>query len=275
MPWTSAAFLAGSWAICGLPPLNGFVSEWFIYIGSFRALGLFQWPWSLGILTALAIIGALALACFAKAYGAVFQGTPRTRVAERAHESPRSMLIPMGILAAACAIIGMAPMLFAPALDRVVGSLGGDTALPRLAWLISLPSLTVLALLLLGSAWLLWRWLGPVAPRGPLPTWDCGYVAANARMQYTASSFADGLVGGMRWVLWPKAHGGEVSGTFPKDQAFDSHVPDPVLDRAADPVFRVLALGASFLRFFQGGHVHLYLLYVLLTLLALLLWMVV
>ena len=95
MPWTSAAFLVGSWAICGLPPLNGFVSEWLIYLGSFRALGFFQWPWSLVVLTALALIGALAMACFAKAYGAVFQGSPRTEAAGAAHESPRSMLVPM------------------------------------------------------------------------------------------------------------------------------------------------------------------------------------
>ena len=132
MPWTSAAFLAGSWAISGLPPLNGFVSEWFIYLGSFRALGFFRWPWSLVVLTALALIGALAMACFAKAYGTVFQGSPRTEAAGAAHESPRSMLVPMGILAGACASIGLAPMLMAPALDRVVAALseGTDRAAP-------------------------------------------------------------------------------------------------------------------------------------------------
>ena len=274
MPWTSAAFLAGSWAICGLPPLNGFVSEWFIYLGSFQSLGFFRWPWSLGILTALALIGALALACFAKAYGTVFQGSPRTQAAEAAHEAPRSMLIPMGILAAACAIIGLAPMLMAPALDRVVASLGEGAGIQRLSLLVNLPRLTLLALVMLGSALLLWRWLRPVQPGGILPTWDCGYAVSNPRMQYTASSFAEGLVGGLRWALWPKSHGGQVTGSFPVDRPFESHVPDPVLDRLANPVFRFLAMGASLLRFFQGGQLHLYLLYVLLTLLTLLLWMV-
>jgi hydrogenase-4 component B len=226
------------------------------------------------VLTALAIIGALALACFAKAFGAVFQGTPRTQAAALAQEAPPSMLIPMGLLAAACALIGLAPMLFSSTLDRVVGALGGGAGLPRLALLVSLPSLSLLALLMLVVGWLLWRWLKPAAPGGALPTWDCGYAAANPRMQYTASSFADGLVGGLRWVLLPRSHGGAVTGAFPRAEAFESHVPDPVLDRIANPVFRGLAVGASFLRFFQGGHVHLYLLYVLLTLLALLLWMV-
>jgi hydrogenase-4 component B len=274
MPWTSAAFLAGSWAISGLPPLNGFVSEWFIYLGSFRALGYFRWPWSLVILTALALIGALAMACFAKAYGAVFQGSPRTEAAGAAHESPRSMLLPMGILAGACALIGLAPMLLAPALDRVVAAMSEGAGLQPLSLLVHLPSLTILALTLLGSALLIWRWLRPLDPRGTQPTWDCGYAASNPRMQYTASSFADGLVGGLGWVLWPKSHGGKVAGCFPVDRPFESHVPDLVLDRLANPAFRTLSTGATLLRFFQGGKVHIYLLYVLLTLLTLLLWMV-
>jgi hypothetical protein len=66
-----------------------------------------------------------------------------------------------------------------------------------------------------------------------------------------------------------------VAGSFPVDQPFHSHVPDPVLERAADPTFRFLSAGATLLRVFQGGQLHLYLLYVLLTLLLLLLWMVV
>jgi hydrogenase-4 component B len=184
------------------------------------------------------------------------------------------MLVPMGILAAACAAIGLAPMLLAPALDRVVATLGEGADLPRLSLLVSLPHLSLLALVLAALALLLWRWLRPSHQGGTQPTWDCGYGAANARMQYTASSFADGLVGGLRWVLWPRSHGGEVAGNFPVDRPFESHVPDPVLDRAADPFFRGLASGAALLRFVQGGHLQLYLLYVLLTLLVLLLWMV-
>jgi hypothetical protein len=170
-------------------------------------------------------------------------------------------------------------MLVAPALDRVVAAMGDGAGLQPVALLGNLPRLSLLALLLLVLALLLWHWLRPLATapdlRADLPTWDCGYAAANPRMQYTASSFAEGLVGGLRWVLWPKVHGGKVAGSFPVDRPFHSQVPDPVLDRAADPTFRFLAAGATLLRVFQGGQLHLYLLYVLLTLLLLLLWMVV
>jgi len=279
MPWTSGAFLAGSWAICGLPPLNGFVSEWLIYLGAFRGLGLGRQGWPVVILLSLALIGALALACFAKAFGAVFLGLPRTDAAARAHEAPRSMLLPMGLLALACLAIGVAPILFAPALGRVADAMGPATgaALPALA---GLPMISVVALVLGLLALLLWRWLRPMSPMPPtshdgdLPTWDCGYAAPEARMQYTASSFADGLVRGLRWVLRPVVHLPKVSGWFPRPTRYESHVPDPVLDRAAAPGLRLTVRGAALLRVAQGGALPVYLLYVLLTLLVLLVWMV-
>ena len=240
-------------------------------------LALSRWPWSVGVLAALALIGALALACFAKAFGAVFLGMARTPAAEGVHESPRSMLVPMGVLVLACALIGLAPALVAPALDRVVAALGPPAAagLPALSGLASLSLLSLLALAFLGLALVLGLWLRPRRRDATLPTWDCGYAAPSARMQYTASSFADGPVSGLRWVLLPRIHRGRVRGLFPGPAHYESHVPDPVLDRAAAPALRLSARGLSLLRFVQGGHLPVYLLYVLFTLLTLLVWMVV
>lgn len=273
MPWTSGAFLVGSWAICGLPPLNGFVSEWFIYLGSFRAMALSRWPWSVGVLTALALIGALALACFAKAFGAVFLGTPRSPASAGAQEAPLGMRLPMGILAGACLLIGVFPMALAPALDRAVAAFG--PGLPGISGLAGLPMLTALALTLVALALLLGRWLGRRPAPGNLPTWDCGYAQPVPRAQYTASSFADGLVTGARWVLFPKILAARVRGLFPKSAHYESHVPDPVLDRALDPAFRLGFRGFTALHVFQTGQLAIYLLYVLLTLLFLLIRMVV
>ncbi|HJW43943.1 MAG TPA: proton-conducting transporter membrane subunit [Geothrix sp.] len=278
MPWTSGAFLAGAWAICGLPPLNGFVSEWFIYLGAFRGLGLGRQAWPLVILLALALIGALALACFAKAFGSVFLGLPRDARAAEAQESPRTMLAPMGVLAFACAAIGVAPILVAPALDRVIAGLGaGLSAGPEahsLSSLANLGLLSAMAVALLLLALLLGRWLRP-ARRAPEPgTWDCGYAAPGSRMQYSGSSFADGLARGLRWALWPVAHHPKVAGWFPRPARYESHVPDPVLDRAAPPLFGLSIRAAALFRVLQGGELPVYLLYVLLTLLSLLVWMV-
>jgi len=81
MPVTSLMFLIGSVAICGLPPLNGFVSEWLIYVGAFRASGALPTVWavtSISVVPALALIGGLAAACFVKAFGVAFLGEART-----------------------------------------------------------------------------------------------------------------------------------------------------------------------------------------------------
>src|SRR5207247_5104797 len=79
MPWTALGFLVGAVAICGLPPLNGFVSEFLIYLGLFRTLeGGRSFASAAFAAPALALIGALAVACFVKVYGTVFLGSPRS-----------------------------------------------------------------------------------------------------------------------------------------------------------------------------------------------------
>ncbi len=274
MPLTAGSFLVGSWAICGLPPLNGFVSEWMIYLAAFRGIPLPRPLWSVLSITALALIGTLAAACFAKVFGAVFLGRPRTPESAEALESPRSMWIPMGILACACIAIGLAPTLLGPALDRVIAVVApsGSTGLRELA---HLPALSFIALPLLLLSGLLWAWLRKPFSSKDLPTWDCGYAAEAPRAQYTASSFAEGLVSGMRILLWPQSHWARLKGFFPFQRRFHSHVPDPVLDRLAAPGLDITARGLALLRFFQSGQLQVYLLYILLTLFTLLVWMVV
>ena len=279
MPGTAACFLVGSWAICGLPPLNGFVGEWMIYLGAFRGLGIAHPAWSLLALAALAAIGALAAACFAKVFGVVFLGTARTPEASAALEAPRTMLAPMAVLAAACCGIGLAPALLAPALTRAARDATGllDPAwLPAgLGGLAHLAMLTWLGLPLAAGAGLLWFWArGGRGSRSGVPTWDCGYAAGSPRIQYTASSFADGLVTALAPVLLPRVRWRRILGLFPAQRSYHSTVPDPVLERVAEPGLDLAARALTVLRFFQSGQLPLYLLYVLLTLVAFLLWMV-
>jgi hydrogenase-4 component B len=274
MPVTGWTFLIGAWAICGLPPLNGFVSEWLIYLAAFQGLAVSRLPWTVIALSALALIGALALACFAKAHGTIFLGQPRSAAAAEAQESPRAMLVPMVVLAGICVVLGLAPMLLVPALDRVVARASGVQVLPSLADFAHLDLLSVLGVLLLGLALLCWRWAKPASARGGVPTWDCGYLAGSARMQYSASSFADGLVSGMKALLWPQLHFRRITAFFPTPRRFHSHVPDPVLDRVGTPGLELAARGFGLLRVLQSGQLPLYLLYVFITLLTLLIWMV-
>src|ERR1022692_32391 len=122
MPWTAGLFTFGAMAIAGLPPLNGFVSEWLVFLGLFDATmanGPSAWA-AIPAAILLGVTGALALACFAKVCGVVFLGAPRSKAAARAHESGPAMRGAMLLLGAACVAIGLAPVVFWPAVLRAV-----------------------------------------------------------------------------------------------------------------------------------------------------------
>lgn len=280
MPWTALAFLIGAVSICGLPPLNGFVSEFLIYLGLFHTLENTKTP-SFAAMSfaapALALIGALAVACFVKVYGAVFLGTARSEHAQHAHESSRAMLAPMTVLIACCLLIGLAPLAVAPLLAQGVSAWTPEIpdAAPRLLALAPLGWITivglglVVALLAVGSAfWIRLRY--SVVAKGN--TWGCGYVAPTPRMQYTASSFAEILVGLFAWLLRPCTHSPQHLSLFPRPTDFHSSMPDTVLDGAVLPAFRFTGRLFSWFRVFQQGSIQTYLLYLFLALIILLLW---
>ena len=279
MPRTGLAFLVGATAISGLPPLNGFISELLIYVGLFRATthgpGML---WMAAALSAagLALIGALAVACFVKVFGAVFLGVARSESTARAHEADSRMVVPMGVLALLCAFIGLAPLAVAPVLDRAAATWAPEmsTLLSRSVVLAPLGWVTVVSLALTAAAFLGGNWLAlrvRAAPAG-VGTWDCGFAAPSARMQYTSSSFAQMLVGMFGWALRPTVHGQPPHGLFPSPGQFQSHVPDTVLDRLLVPGGRATERAFHRLRWLQRGSVHAYLVYILATLVWLLVW---
>jgi hydrogenase-4 component B len=280
MPVTAFCFLAGSVAICGLPPLNGFVSEFFIYLGLFRTVSASEGPALVGVFAvpALALIGALAVACFVKVFGAVFLGTARSGHSRHAHEAPWAMVLPMGVLVACCLFIGLFPARVAPALTMGVedwlpgtSAATGGAGLAPLGW-VSVMGFAILAGLLV-TAVALRRFVrgGPVAEGA---TWGCGFAVPTPRMQYTSSSFAQMLVRLFSWALLPRIRKPKPRrlSLFPSRSGFHSEVPDAALDRAARPAFRAGAWVLLKLRVFQGGSVQVYLLYVFMALLVLLIW---
>jgi len=275
MPRTGLAFLVGAVAICGLPPLNGFVSEFLVFLGLFRAGTENEHAWLAGALgaPALALIGALALACFAKVFGVVFLGQARTGVVERAREVGTAMLAPMMALAAACLFIGLASPWVAGILDKAALAWAGEPSGTGVAALASLVRISALGSALLLSALGLGIHLRSRARSGPhdVGTWDCGYAAPGPRMQYTASSFAQWIVALFAWALRPEIRLRRGAGPFPPAGAFHSDVPDTALDRLLLPGFDLGGRLLSRLRLFQQGSIHLYLFYVLATLLLLLL----
>jgi len=274
MPMVAAGFLTGAVAISGLPPLNGFVSEWLIYVAGFKAVvgpmrGGWAWLLLLAVVPALALTGALALACFVKAFGAVFLGNPRTREAAEAGQAPASMRLAMVPLVLACVAIGVVPVALAPLLSRIVAIASGVSMslVTTLAPLqrIAAPMAFVLAITVSALVIRLRR-----APR--TVTWDCGYARPTARMQYSSSSTARTLVAFFAWVMPPSVHAPGQLPLFPAEAALSTHMPDTVLDRGLLPALRRLQRIAGIAHYIQSGRVQLYLVYLGVTLLALLVW---
>ncbi|VGO20614.1 proton-conducting transporter transmembrane domain-containing protein [Pontiella sulfatireligans] len=279
MPVTAGLFLFGAVAICGLPPLNGFASEWLIYLGLFHSVGAgSSTVWPVGVAAvALAVIGALALACFVKIYCVVFLGTPRHPVHGQPHDPSRLMRYPMMLLAGGCVVLGILPQLGFPLLQNAVEQWMDPVApaIPQLAsaapfqWISSMAM--VFIVLVVGGFVLLRRKIVRQAP-ALVGTWGCGYGLATPRIQYTATSFGEMLVSLFRWVLFPRFRRPAISSVFPAKSEFSTEVPDPVLERVILPAFRQAGRNMMKLRLLQQGRIQIYLLYVLAVLVFLLGW---
>lgn len=264
MPWTTACFGLGAAAICGLPPLNGFVSEWLIFLGLFEA-AVRPGPVVAGALTGailLGVTGALALVCFVKVCGVVFMGEPRSDAAARARECDRPMRGSMVLLGALCVAIGLAPVAFCALAVRAAAAWRPATApfaVPtRLAelgwWHLGLAATAVVAVAALGA-----RVRRNGVRRGA--TWDCGYAAPGPRMQYTAGSFAAIVTSWFAWILRPVRHRQDPLGLFPGAASLAYHTPETVLEKVIRPLaVAVLALSNA-MRRLQHGRVQSYLLY--------------
>jgi hydrogenase-4 component B len=272
LPWTAALFALGAVAISGLPPLNGFVSEWLIYIGLFGAVNFRGNPALAGAcaVTLLAITGALALACFAKVCGVVFLGAPRTDSASHAHECGPLMRAPMAALAALCVAIGLAPTLFWPAVARaalVWNPAWKELGLPPSLGALGKFNMTFAAASVFGAS-LLWIWSKRTVVRRAL-TWDCGYAAPTARMQYTAGSFAAIIVDWFGWILRPQKHDLRPVGSFPATAAMEEHTPETVLEFIVEPAGEAVTHLSNAARRLQHGKLQAYLLYLVVGILVL------
>jgi hydrogenase-4 component B len=272
MPWTAGLFTLGAMAIAGLPPLNGFVSEWLLFLGLFDAVpahGFASWAAAAAAIS-LGLTGALALACFVKVCGVVFLGLPRTAAVARAHECGWLMRGPMLLLAAACVAIGLAPALFWPAIANAVAAwqpLWLDPAAP--APLVTLGSMQMaLAALAVFAVLALWRRVkqNGLARAG---TWDCGYAAPTPRMQYTAGSFAGIITGWFSWILRPQSHSHLPHGPFPAQANFEEHTPETVLELILEPAGRAVLWVSQGVRRLQQGRLQAYIFYLLVGLAAL------
>ena len=275
MPWTGGAFLVGAMAIAGLPPLNGFASEW-LTLQSLLHVALGP-PLGVALVGALALAGlaatvALALLCFVKVVGLVLLGEPRRPECAAAVEAPAGMRVGMVALAALCVALGIAPGLVLPTLAGLAPG-ASDDVLERHAGLAvpgtgSLPTLA-LALGLVTLVAMLVRARG-ARRAAPAPTWACGQPVTPA-LAWTSAGFTKPLRLVLEALLRPRReleiveeHG------LVQRISYSSHVPSLADTLLYEPAIRVGLRGAAVARRLQTGNVRTYALYLLALVLGLL-----
>jgi hydrogenase-4 component B len=276
MPITGKTFLVGSVSISGLPPFNGFVSEFLVYFAAFQGLKYTNATLLLAILAiiSLAAIGGLASFCFTKVVGVVFLGEPRSRHAAEAGEGDRLLTLPMVILAVLCLAIGLFPqsfihLAFAGVLDIMKGvrvdALLIDTVGANLAFGSRLFLLIFFAMLFLRN--LLYR--NKEIAKGP--TWGCGFTKGTTRIQYTGTSYARSVLSFFRPFVIVRETKVLLEKIFPGKTEYYSRVEDIAdVGMHRGLVMPLLALLGKF-RWIQHGNVQLYIGYIILAISVLLL----
>ena len=286
MPVTALAFGVGAAAISGVPPLNGFASEWL----TFQALlGTAPQPSvspvaglaSYAVVGSLALTVGLALACFVKATGITFLGRARSAGAAGASEVASAMRVAMLLLAVGCVVVGLAAGPVTAALDVAVRELTGTNgaiAGRPVDLVVDAPGASAVyvaagfgVLLALLSAALAVAGLVRGRTRRE-PTWTCG-IAPDARFGYTAASFAKPIALFFGRVLRPRRelevelHPGT---PFPRTVRYQSEATLLLEEHVAAPLHRLAVSAAQAIRRLQTGSLQLYLAYTVVTLIALL-----
>lgn len=278
MPWTATAFIVGSASICALPPLNGFASEWLLYQGFFgmamygpsgglRFGALFLMGW-------LALIGALAIACFVKVVGIVFLGVPRSQQAENASEAGPAMVGAQAILALLCAVLGVATTTVLIPLGNITALIGNGSSLNGI-WTLPLPLLAIVLILTTGAIAIWMKLLSKAHPSRIFITWECGFGDLGPRTQYTAASFAQPIsriFGAIYGYATQITVGGKNRRLFPQTVDAGTTHEAYLETKIYTPFLRsIQRVSGVFLMKLQAGSVHQYLFYMALVL-GLLIW---
>jgi len=278
MPQTTILFLIAALAICGLPPFNGFISEFILYTGLFSSIQNAFIPSLLGIIitiTGLVLIGGLAILCFTKAFGVVFLGNTRHNFHKEVKEVSFYQLLPLYFIAVLIIIIGLFPNFFLDVLVKPVKlftdlhqlsfnsfrGYGMETlqSVSQAAWYFIL---MVLILIVIRKLVLRKKNISVSS------TWNCAYIAPTAKIQYTASSFVKTYSKLLGIFFMISKNNKEIDGVFPTAANLQTHPYDKIEKWLIDyPIKKFKSFMSRFL-FFQNGKLQFYILYGILFVIA-------
>ena len=271
MPQTAILFMIAALAICGLPPLNGFISEFLIFGG------LYNWLYSADLISLIAIsfslggfvlIGGLALLCFTKAFSIVFLGNQRKAIHVEIHETGFWQLFPMYMTVALMILIGLIPSFFVSALQRPVnlfvrnidfnlnlGKVEVINSLQTISWLFFGFILFILAILGLR------KYFNRKKLIESRPTWGCGYGTSSSKIQYTASSFVRSYSKIAKPLLEIEKKEIVIDEVFPSEKHYETDSYDKIERIFIDKPIKLINKITEMFLFLQNGQLQRYILY--------------
>jgi formate hydrogenlyase subunit 3/multisubunit Na+/H+ antiporter MnhD subunit len=271
MPQTAILFLIAAVAICGLPPLNGFISEFLIYGG------IYNWLYSANLVSLLAIvfsiaglviIGGLALLCFTKAFSIVFLGTQRDSAIAEIKETGKWQLFPMYLTVTLMIIIGLLPSVFINAIQRPVNlfthhitfnlnmiKVGAIDSLQTVNWVFFAFILLIILVILIR------KYLSGKKVIESGPTWGCAYHQTESHFQYTAGSFVRSYAKLAKPMLEIEKKEIEVTEVFPVEKHYKTDSYDKIELFFIDYPLRLINKITNLFIFLQNGQLQRYILY--------------
>jgi len=273
MPQTAALFLIGAIAIAGIPPFNGFISEFIIYSGLVEGLKLGDLSQtSLIVLTfaGLSIIGGISLLAFSKTFSAIFLGSARKTLHHKPHEVSRLMLVPQYLIVAVMISVAFMPQFYMNGISQLLSAMNLAPVLAEPVAVTTnyeiVSTINLYFLILTGIVALIWgiRYVATKEKKSEInETWGCAYVAPNNRMQYTGKSFSKPFAKIFSFIVieekkFKELEPGEI---FPKGRKYASHYHDFFELKIIRPISERLIFGANYFKFIQNGRVQSYVLY--------------
>lgn len=271
MPQTAILFLIGALAIGGLPPLNGFISEFVIYSGLIRSLAISNISQLILLILSiagLAMVGGMSALTFTKTFGAIFTGTPRHQPVHEPKEVSLIMRLPQYLTVLLMIVVAIAPSFFLfyalkvtiSSFHMVVDSQATHSIMNTLrvvGWI----NMTFILLLttIIAIRWLVSRKRSTEIQ----PTWGCGYNAPIPKAQYTGSSFSRSFTSLFNFFIPEKKNYQKVDkvNLFPARRSFSSFYLDFIESYLINPVVNRLRYSMNYFQFIQNGQIQAYVLY--------------
>src|SRR6187401_92091 len=273
MPKTAILFLIGGLAIGGLPPFNGFVSEFLLFSGIIAGIQSISIDYMTPLVIALgglAIIGGVSMLTFTKSFGTIFLGSPRTPLHHTSQEVGLGMRLSQYFIILLMISIGLFPQFYFSVVSEIIIQgiplLSSERDWMPTSLINSLSSIGRYAMLFMLVSGFVYAIRKSVTRQHAVTnscTWGCGYMAPSSKMEYTGKSYSKSLGKLLSFAVLEQKKYQEISGQeiFPSARKYSSHYNDFFVSKVIDVIVDRMLHSLNYFQFIQNGKLQLYILY--------------